>query len=226
LQKAKDPQQNCPVGPNNVETTHVTQLSPIISGFMNSPKARSFLSDSKVLFADHGGEPSMDPSCPQAAVPMGPCSEILALCASTPEAQALVTWWEGRGWVNHCSQANCLCSSCVVDEMDFSAMELDEALRKFQAHIRVQGEAQKVERLIEAFRLGLWKWRAVRGSFCHLWECCSAVTSGLLCMGSVLVPLFCVVLGDMEEMELGILTLQMRKLNPRHVASVLTSCPL
>lgn len=42
--------------------------------------------------------------------------------------------------------------SCVVDEMDFSAMELDEALRKFQAHIRVQGEAQKVERLIEAFR--------------------------------------------------------------------------
>lgn len=46
------------------------------------------------------------------------------------------------------------CSSCVVDEMDFSAMELDEALRKFQAHIRVQGEAQKVERLIEAFRYG------------------------------------------------------------------------
>lgn len=42
--------------------------------------------------------------------------------------------------------------SCVVDEMDFSSMELDEALRKFQAHIRVQGEAQKVERLIEAYR--------------------------------------------------------------------------
>ncbi|KAL6058623.1 hypothetical protein STEG23_013627, partial [Scotinomys teguina] len=41
--------------------------------------------------------------------------------------------------------------NCVVDEMDFSNMELDEALRKFQAHIRVQGEAQKVERLIEAF---------------------------------------------------------------------------
>uniref|UniRef100_A0A6I8NPP7 IQ motif and SEC7 domain-containing protein 3 n=1 Tax=Ornithorhynchus anatinus TaxID=9258 RepID=A0A6I8NPP7_ORNAN len=40
---------------------------------------------------------------------------------------------------------------CVVDEMDFSCLELDEGLRKFQAHIRVQGEAQKVERLIEAF---------------------------------------------------------------------------
>ncbi|XP_058619013.1 IQ motif and SEC7 domain-containing protein 1-like isoform X3 [Onychostoma macrolepis] len=40
---------------------------------------------------------------------------------------------------------------CVVDELDFSVMELDEALRKFQAQIRVQGEAQKVERLIEAF---------------------------------------------------------------------------
>uniref|UniRef100_A0A8C4R5A5 SEC7 domain-containing protein n=1 Tax=Eptatretus burgeri TaxID=7764 RepID=A0A8C4R5A5_EPTBU len=40
---------------------------------------------------------------------------------------------------------------CVVEEMDFSNMELDEALRKFQAQIRVQGEAQKVERLVEAF---------------------------------------------------------------------------
>uniref|UniRef100_A0A671W020 IQ motif and Sec7 domain ArfGEF 2 n=1 Tax=Sparus aurata TaxID=8175 RepID=A0A671W020_SPAAU len=40
---------------------------------------------------------------------------------------------------------------CVVDEMDFSGMDLDDALRKFQAQIKVQGEAQKVERLIEAF---------------------------------------------------------------------------
>ncbi|XP_060125199.1 IQ motif and SEC7 domain-containing protein 2 isoform X4 [Zootoca vivipara] len=40
---------------------------------------------------------------------------------------------------------------CVVDEMDFSNMDLDDALRKFQSHIRVQGEAQKVERLVEAF---------------------------------------------------------------------------
>jgi hypothetical protein len=57
-------------------------------------------------------------------------------------------------WAWLLSQAIHLCFSCVVDEMDFSAMELDEALRKFQAHIRVQGEAQKVERLIEAFRSG------------------------------------------------------------------------
>ncbi|TNN56650.1 IQ motif and SEC7 domain-containing protein 1 [Liparis tanakae] len=40
---------------------------------------------------------------------------------------------------------------CVLDEMDFSAMDLDEALRKFQAQIKVQGEAQRVERLVEAF---------------------------------------------------------------------------
>ncbi|PWA31873.1 hypothetical protein CCH79_00006470 [Gambusia affinis] len=40
---------------------------------------------------------------------------------------------------------------CVVDEMDFSGMDIDDALRKFQAQIKVQGEAQKVERLIEAF---------------------------------------------------------------------------
>lgn len=45
-----------------------------------------------------------------------------------------------------------VCFSCVVDEMDFSGMDLDDALRKFQAQIKVQGEAQKVERLIEAFR--------------------------------------------------------------------------
>lgn len=62
----------------------------------------------------------------------------------------------------------CSFCSCVVDEMDFTATELDEALRKFQAHIRVQGEAQKVERLIEAYRWGRsrrcrtsspWRWR-------------------------------------------------------------------
>uniref|UniRef100_A0A3Q2Q2W4 IQ motif and Sec7 domain ArfGEF 2 n=1 Tax=Fundulus heteroclitus TaxID=8078 RepID=A0A3Q2Q2W4_FUNHE len=41
---------------------------------------------------------------------------------------------------------------CVVDEMDFSGMDIDDALRKFQAQIKVQGEAQKVERLIEAFQ--------------------------------------------------------------------------
>uniref|UniRef100_H2ZJJ7 SEC7 domain-containing protein n=1 Tax=Ciona savignyi TaxID=51511 RepID=H2ZJJ7_CIOSA len=35
--------------------------------------------------------------------------------------------------------------------MDFSDLELDEALRLFQSQIKVQGEAQKVERLIEAF---------------------------------------------------------------------------
>lgn len=40
----------------------------------------------------------------------------------------------------------------MLDEMDFSGMDLDDALRKFQAQIKVQGEAQKVERLIEAFR--------------------------------------------------------------------------
>nr|XP_032819191.1 IQ motif and SEC7 domain-containing protein 1-like isoform X1 [Petromyzon marinus] len=40
---------------------------------------------------------------------------------------------------------------CVVEEMDFAGMDIDEALRKFQGQVRVQGEAQKVERMIEAF---------------------------------------------------------------------------
>lgn len=71
-----------------------------------------------------------------------------------PKPHHVITLVMPSPWAWLLSQAIHLCSSCVVDEMDFSAMELDEALRKFQAHIRVQGEAQKVERLIEAFRSG------------------------------------------------------------------------
>lgn len=63
-----------------------------------------------------------------------------------------------------CSDLGSVCSSCVVDEMDFSGMDLDDALRKFQAQIKVQGEAQKVERLIEAFR------------FAFLCGCCQPAT--------------------------------------------------
>nr|CAB3256786.1 IQ motif and SEC7 domain-containing protein 2 [Phallusia mammillata] len=39
----------------------------------------------------------------------------------------------------------------LCELLDFSGMELDEALRQFQSQIKVQGEAQKVERLVEAF---------------------------------------------------------------------------
>lgn len=37
------------------------------------------------------------------------------------------------------------------EQLDFTNMPLDEALRKFQSHIRITGEAQKIDRLIEAF---------------------------------------------------------------------------
>lgn len=53
--------------------------------------------------------------------------------------------------------------------MDFSLLELDEALRKFQAHVRVQGEAQKVERLIEAFRWGTNKIHDIKNNK-MLWQ--------------------------------------------------------
>ena len=39
--------------------------------------------------------------------------------------------------------------SSICDLMDFSNMEVDEALREFQSKVKVQGEAQRVERLIE-----------------------------------------------------------------------------
>uniref|UniRef100_A0A671WXH5 IQ motif and Sec7 domain ArfGEF 2 n=1 Tax=Sparus aurata TaxID=8175 RepID=A0A671WXH5_SPAAU len=45
----------------------------------------------------------------------------------------------------------CLSAAASWTEMDFSGMDLDDALRKFQAQIKVQGEAQRVERLVEAF---------------------------------------------------------------------------
>jgi hypothetical protein len=40
---------------------------------------------------------------------------------------------------------------CFAQEMDFSGMHLDTALRKFQTYFRMPGEAQKIERLVEVF---------------------------------------------------------------------------
>lgn len=57
-----------------------------------------------------------------------------------------------RGWLTRPALTAVFVHSCVLDEMDFSGMDLDDALRKFQAQIKVQGEAQRVERLVEAFR--------------------------------------------------------------------------
>lgn len=39
----------------------------------------------------------------------------------------------------------------VCNQMDLSELDVDEALRKFQSSVRIQGEAQRVERLVEAF---------------------------------------------------------------------------
>jgi len=41
--------------------------------------------------------------------------------------------------------------TCFAQEMDFSGMHLDTALRKFQTYFRMPGEAQKIERLVEVF---------------------------------------------------------------------------
>ncbi len=46
---------------------------------------------------------------------------------------------------------NMLVLECYVDEMNFRDMSIDEALRKFQTAFRLPGEAQKIERLMEAF---------------------------------------------------------------------------
>lgn len=40
---------------------------------------------------------------------------------------------------------------CFSQELDLSGMQVDVALRKFQAYFRMPGEAQKIERLMEVF---------------------------------------------------------------------------
>lgn len=41
--------------------------------------------------------------------------------------------------------------NCFAMELDLSGMQVDVALRKFQAYFRMPGEAQKIERLMEVF---------------------------------------------------------------------------
>ncbi|XP_077487097.1 brefeldin-resistant Arf-GEF family protein schizo isoform X2 [Amblyomma americanum] len=40
---------------------------------------------------------------------------------------------------------------CFVEELDFAGMQVDLALRRFQSHFLLPGEAQKIERLVEVF---------------------------------------------------------------------------
>ncbi|XP_072159229.1 IQ motif and SEC7 domain-containing protein 1 isoform X3 [Bemisia tabaci] len=40
---------------------------------------------------------------------------------------------------------------CFAEELDLSGMQVDVALRKFQTYLRLPGEAQKIERLMEVF---------------------------------------------------------------------------
>ncbi|XP_077539289.1 brefeldin-resistant Arf-GEF family protein schizo isoform X3 [Haemaphysalis longicornis] len=40
---------------------------------------------------------------------------------------------------------------CFVEEFDFAGMQVDLALRRFQSHFLMPGEAQKIERLVEVF---------------------------------------------------------------------------
>ncbi|XP_037032871.1 IQ motif and SEC7 domain-containing protein 1 isoform X3 [Bradysia coprophila] len=49
------------------------------------------------------------------------------------------------------SQFNMAVLECFAGELDLSGMQVDVALRKFQAYFRMPGEAQKIERLMEIF---------------------------------------------------------------------------
>lgn len=49
------------------------------------------------------------------------------------------------------SSFNMAVLECFASELDLSGMQVDVALRKFQAYFRMPGEAQKIERLMEIF---------------------------------------------------------------------------
>ncbi|XP_046809190.1 IQ motif and SEC7 domain-containing protein 1 isoform X1 [Lucilia cuprina] len=49
------------------------------------------------------------------------------------------------------NQFNMAVLNCFAMELDLSGMQVDVALRKFQAYFRMPGEAQKIERLMEIF---------------------------------------------------------------------------
>ncbi|XP_054735817.1 uncharacterized protein LOC129242914 [Anastrepha obliqua] len=49
------------------------------------------------------------------------------------------------------NQFNMAVLNCFAMELDLSGMQVDVALRKFQAYFRMPGEAQKIERLMEVF---------------------------------------------------------------------------
>lgn len=49
------------------------------------------------------------------------------------------------------SSFNMAVLECFAGELDLSGMQVDVALRKFQAYFRMPGEAQKIERLMEIF---------------------------------------------------------------------------
>ncbi|XP_033114704.1 IQ motif and SEC7 domain-containing protein 2-like isoform X2 [Anneissia japonica] len=48
-------------------------------------------------------------------------------------------------------QFNMMVLECYVEEINFQGLTIDNALRKFQSYFRMPGEAQKIERLVEAF---------------------------------------------------------------------------
>jgi len=71
--------------------------------------------------------------------------------------------------------------TCFAQEMDFSGMHIDIALRKFQTYFRMPGEAQKIERLVEVFS----------GRYC---QCNREVVAGLHSSDTVFILAFAIIL--------------------------------
>jgi len=70
---------------------------------------------------------------------------------------------------------------CFANELDFAGLEVDVALRKFQTHFRMPGEAQKIERLVEVFS----------ERYCH---CNPALVSKLRSADTVFILSFAIIL--------------------------------
>lgn len=111
------------------------------------------------------------------------------------------------------SQFNMAVLSCFAQEMDFTGMHIDIALRKFQTYFRMPGEAQKIERLVEVFS----------GRYC---QCNREVVLTLHATDTVFILAFAIILlnTDLHTPNIKVRPRRRRwswKLDPR---SDMTSC--
>ena len=82
-----------------------------------------------------------------AFIPSASASDIAAAFTSLPNLDKTAI----GEFIGENKALNLECLYAIVDLMDFSSLELDQALRRFLSFFRLPGEAQKIDRIMEKF---------------------------------------------------------------------------